>query len=406
MKKLLLIIAITAFAIHINAQQEEKKIKVDIHGFVAVNAFYDSRQSATARNGNIYLWPLPPSLDDAGNDLNSTGSFDVDAAISRFNIGISGPDIWGAKTFAFMEGDFLGDKPQGNDLYFRLRHAFIRLNWEKSNLLVGQYWHPLFLPENYPSTVTLSAGSPYHPLNRQPMIRYGYKMNDSFEFFAYLMSQNDFGDRGMTKAVQNSLRPEIDLLLKYKKGGLFAAFTVGYKSLKPALVDVNNGLKTDELAQAAYVSATLKQETKDFTIKAEGVYGGGLSNLVMIGGFAEKNNGSDQREYTPINTLALWTDIQTNHTKVQPGLFLGFTKNMGASEEANYLSDYTLGGTIGKMYSIAPRVKFFATSKVSLGIEWMYAVASYGSEFDTKAKPVNLTDYSNHRVTTMLKYAF
>ncbi|MCU4165407.1 hypothetical protein [Carboxylicivirga caseinilyticus] len=406
MKKLLLFITVVAFALKINAQEEEKKIKIELHGYVGINAFFDSRQSATARNGNIYLWPLPPSLDGSGQDLNSASSFDIDAAFSRVNLGVSGPDIWGAKTIAFVEGDFLGDKAQGNDLYFRLRHAFIRLNWEKSSILFGQYWHPLFIPENYPSAVTLSAGSPYHPLNRQPMLRYEYKMSDKLEVLAFLMSQNDFSDRGMTNAVENSLRPEIDVQLKYNNGDFFAAFTAGYKTLKPSLLDPLNGLKTDELAQAGYFAGSIRQKFQGFTIKAEGIYGGAMSNLVMLGGFAEKNNGSAQRQYTPINTMALWTDIQTNHKKIQPGIFAGYTKNLGASEEANYLSEYTLGGTIGEMYTISPRIKFYATQKVCLGIEWMYAVAGYGSDFDENAKPINLENVTNHRITTMLKYIF
>ncbi len=406
MKKVLLFFVAIAFTLHLNAQENEKKINVEIHGFVGVNATYDSRQSVTPRNGHIYLWPLPPDLDDGGNDLNDAANLDLDASFSRFNIGISGPDVWGAKSFAFMEGDFLGDKAQGNDLYFRLRHAFIRLTWDKSSLLAGQYWHPLFIPENYASMVTVSVGSPYHPLNRQPMIRYGYKPNNNFEVLAYLMNQNDFGDRGMPRAEERGLRPEVDLQFKYKNKGFFAAFTAGYKSLKPALVDPNNGLKTDELAQAGYMAGSIKQQFEKFTVKAEGIYGGAMSNLVMIGGFAEKNNGSEQRQYTPINTLTLWGDIQSNHKKVQPGVFAGYTKNLGASEEANYLSEYSLGGNIGEMYTVAPRIKFFATPKVCLGVEWMYTVAGYASEFDEKAKPIDLENYSNHRITTSLKYIF
>lgn len=315
--------------------------------------------------------------------------------------------MFGAKTFGFIEGDFLGDKDKdGNDLYFRLRHAFVRFNWEKTNLLLGQTLHPLFLSENSPSTVTNSCGAPYHALNRQPMIRFGYRMNNKLELITFLMSQNDFSDKGMYKGVENSVRPELSLQLKYKNNGFFAAFTAGYKSLKPALIDDKNNLQTDELAQAAYVAGSVRKELQAVTVKAEAIYGGGMSNLVMLGGFAEKNNNSKQVEYTPLQILALWTDIQSNHKVIQPGLFIGYTQNMGASEAATSHPALTLGGNIGSMYTIAPRLRYYAMPKVWLGIEWMYTTAAYGSEYNDKAKPVNLKSVANHRITTSLRYTF
>lgn len=406
MNKLLSIIVLTAAGLQMQAEETEKKFQVDVHGFVGVNAFFDSRQNATARNGNIYLYPLAPQFDSEGNDLNNQSSFDIDAAFSRFNLGISGPDMLGAKTFGFVEGDFLGDKAQGHDLYFRLRHAFVRFNWEKTSLLVGQTWHPLFLTENFPATVTLSSGTPYHPLNRQPMIRFGYQINEKTEFIAFLMSQNDFLDKGMQNGVENSKRPEICLQLKYKKNGLFAAITSGYKSLKPHLADPGNALQTNELAQSAFVAGSISQAFKPVTIKAEAIYGGGMSNLVLLGGFAKKNSGDPQTQYTPLRTLSLWNDIHTNHKVVQPGLFIGYTENLGANERAISSPELAIGHNIRNMLTLAPRLMYFATSKILLGLEWMYTEAAYGSNHDENAKPIRLENVSNHRITTCLRYTF
>ena len=401
----LLVVIITTMVF---AQEEKKPFKVEIHGFVGVNAYFDSRQSAAARNGNIYLWPLPPSYDDAGNDKNAESKFDIDAAYSRFNVGVSGPEVFGAKSFAFIEGDFLGDKASGPDLYFRMRHAFVRLNWTKTSLLMGQYWHPLFVTENYPSTVNLSCGVPFHPLNRQPMVRFGYQVSDQIEVIAFLMSQNDFTDWGMMGAMENSLRPETTIQAKFKNDkGVFASLTAGYKSFRPQLIDAN-GIITDELAQASYFAGSFRKKFKNFTFKAEGLYGGGMTNTVMLGGFAEKNNGSEQRQYTPIQTMSIWTDIHTNHKKVQPGVFAGYTQNMGTKDKANYLAEYTLGGSIRDMYTIAPRVVFYATPKIYFGAEWMYTVAAHGEkdQFDDYARPINTSDVSNHRITLSTRYIF
>jgi len=388
------------------AQEEKKQLKVEIHGFVGVNAFMDTRQSATARNGNIYLFPKPADLDEAGNDLNENASYDIDAAYSRFNIGVTGPDMFGAKSFAFIEGDFLGDKAQSQDLYFRLRHAFIRLNWDKTSLLVGQYWHPLFITENFASTVNLSCGTPYHPLNRQPMIRMGYQLSDKVEVIGFLMSQNDFLDKGMVKAAENSLRPEAALQFKYKTESFFAAATSGYKVLRPALKDPNTELETKEMAKGWYMAGSLKKKFNQFTFKTEALYTAGMSNVVMLGGFAEKTNDSPEREYTAIKNFSCWADVESNAKKVKPGVLLGYTKNLGAVDKATPLAGYTIGGNIANMYSIIPRVKFMATSKIWFGLEWMYVVAAYGSQYDEYAKPIELKSYTNNRLTASMRYSF
>ncbi len=408
MNRIITTLLLAVFTTIVFAQEEKKPFKVEVHGFVGVNAYFDSRQSATARNGNIYLWPLAPSYDDAGNDLNADGKFDIDAAYSRFNVGVSGPDVLGAKSFAFMEGDFLGHSGS-RDLNFRIRHAFVRLNWEKTSLLMGQYWHPLFVTENYPSTVNLSCGVPFHPLNRQPMIRFGYQLNKNIELIAFLMSQNDFADKGMVGAMENALHPETTIQAKYKNGnGIFASFTAGFKSFRPELKDPNNNLLTKEQAQASYFAGSFHKKFNSFTFKAEGLYGGGMTNLVMIGGFAEKNNGSIQRQYTPLQTMSVWTDIHTNHQKIRPGLFAGYTQNMGAKDKANYLAEYTLGGGIKEMYTVAPRVVFYAIPKIHFGLEWKYTVAAYGKagQFDEYAQAINTSNFINNRVTISTRYVF
>ena len=94
-------------------------------------------------------------------------------------------------------------------------------------------------------------------------------------------------------------------------------------------------------------------------------------------------------------------------------LFVGYTENRGANEKATAASDIALGGNIGNMFTVAPRVVIYATPKVWLGIEWMYVVAGYAGKneegddmYDEKARPINLENISNHRITTSLRYTF
>jgi len=407
MKRILTTLLVAVITTMVFAQEEKKPFKVEIHGFVGVNAYLDTRQSVSARNGNIYLFPKPANPDAEGNDLNDQAYSDIDAAFSRFNIGISGPDMFGAKSFAFIEGDFLGDKNPGHqDVNFRLRHAFIRLNWDKTSLLVGQYWHPLFITENFANTVNLSCGTPYNPLNRQPMIRVGYQVSDKIEAIGFAMKQNDFLDKGMHEASENSLIPEMALQFKYKSEGFFAALTGGYKVLQPALVDPNTNIKTDEKAKGGYFTASVKKDLGPLTFKTSALFTAGMTNIVVLGGFAEKANDTPEREYTAIKNFAYWADFESNNDKVKPGFLFGYSQNMGAFDKAEPLAGYTIGGDIASMYSLIPRVRFMATPKIWFGVEWMYVVASYGAGYDEYAKPIDTTDYSNNRFTASMRYTF
>ena len=417
MRKILNLFALLLVTTLVVGQEKEKAFKIELHGFVGVNAFYDTRQSVIPRNGNIFLWPKRPELDKNGEDINDHGRFDVDAAFSRFGLHISGPEVFGAKSFALLEGDFLG-KSGASDLNFRLRHAFIRLNWGKTSLLAGQTWHPVFLAENYPTTVNLNSGSPFHPLNRSPQIRLSYQLSNQLEVTAYLLSQNDFVDAGLAEAMENSLVPEIDAQIKYKtQSGTLAAFTIGYKTLKPNLTD--EGYKTTSQVESFHMSASFKKKFNTFTFKTGGLYGGNMTNLVMIGGVARKaksDNPLDMADYITLKSMSVWTDIHSNGKKVEPGFMFGYSQNLGASEEAEVIPEYSLGADIGHVFAISPRIKFYATSNICLGFEWLHTVAAYGGKtdddgnatatYDSKGKPTNLFSVTNNRFITSLRYTF
>ncbi|MBI9064161.1 MAG: hypothetical protein JEZ14_19400 [Marinilabiliaceae bacterium] len=416
MRKILNIFVFLLLTSLVVGQEKQKAFNIELHGFVGVNAYYDTRQSVTPRNGNIYLWPNKPEYDQNGKDMNDHGKFDLDAAFSRFGLHVSGPEVFGAKSFALLEADFLGTSGDKKNHNFRIRHAYIRLNWGKTTLLAGQTWHPLFLTENFPSTVNLNAGSPFHPLNRTPQLRISHKLNDKLEVLGYLLSQNDFSDKNLVGAMENSEVPEVDAQIKYKnESGLFAAFTAGYKTLKPQLIE--NNLVTDEEISSFHLSASFRKKFNQFTFKTEGLYGGNMTNVVMLGGVAKKTSPDNDKgltEYVPLKSFSVWTDVHSNGQKVQPGIMFGYSQNLGASEAATPATkegpeqklSYCLGQDIGYMYAFSPRVKFHATPKIWLGVEWLHTLAAYGSDYNAKGKPVDLETVSNNRFITSLRYTF
>ena len=149
MKKIILLITVIVLPILMMAQnkevkkEKEKKFGIKFSGFVRNDVIYNTRQVVSARGeSNVLLAPKPISLDKEGNDENGTANFNIASFTTRLRGKITGPDAFGAKTSGMIEMDFIG--PNGNAPFsLRMRHAFVKLTWESSSLLTGQYWHPI-----------------------------------------------------------------------------------------------------------------------------------------------------------------------------------------------------------------------------------------------------------------------
>ena len=115
-------------------------------GYIKLDMFWDSSQ--VGKNLNT---PVARN----NNPINQHGRFQATSQSSRFNFTIKGPDLWGAKTTGYLEVDFdqQGDTRQSasNSYIPRLRHAFFRMNWPGTELLLGQYWG--YFCEFYPELI-------------------------------------------------------------------------------------------------------------------------------------------------------------------------------------------------------------------------------------------------------------
>lgn len=419
MKRSLNTLLVLLVTLSVFGQEKEKAFKVELHGFVGVSGFYDSRQSVAPRNSHIYLYPRPVSLDDNNKDINAAGQYNIDAGHTRFGLHISGPDVLGAKSFALVEGDFLG-KSGANDVNFRLRHAMIKLSWDKSYLLVGQYWHPLFIPESFPLMVGLDPAIPFNPFARNAQVKYGVKASDNLELNAALVAQTDFKNAGMLLGDEMSQLPELDVQLKYKSKQFLLALTAGVKSLKPMLSeqfdDANNPdikytYATDEKVTSYHLSAITKINLSDLTFKAGYTYGGNMSNMVMLGGVGRKANTGINNilsEYAATYSGNFWADAQYNFEKFNTGLFFGHSKAMGANEDIELINLYALplSNSIAHLWSVSPRIMFSLAKKTTLGFQYAYTVAGYGDNVDSKGVPININDVENSRISIDLMYKF
>jgi len=390
-------------------KKEESKFKVKFSGFVKNDFFWDSRKTVAAREGHFLLWPSAINRDADGNDINDKVNFNFLAIQSRLSVGLSGPDAFGAKISAKIEGDFFAQANDNINL-LRLRHAFVKMNWTNTELLVGQYWIPMFVTACFPGTVSFNTGVPMQPFGRNPQIRLTQKMGN-FKFIAVASSQRDYASRGAAgpsgEYLRNSALPEFSTQLHFAKEKTFIAGIGGsYKQIVPQLV-TGTGYATNETVSSYSSIAFMKIKTDAVTIKMEGIYGQNMPDVLSIGGFAVTDSTDITRglvKYAPLTTMSVWTDIHSNGKKTQFGVFAGYTKNMGADK--NVLGPiYGLGTNIESLYRVSPRV-MFNSGKMRFALEGEYTVANYGAGTDAKGVPTNLSEVSNIRLLAAVYYFF
>ena len=385
--------------------QEEKKFGIKFHGFVKTDVFFDSRQTWDAREGHFLLYPKNEDLDFNGADINAVSKFNILSIQTRLKGVISGPDVWGAKTSGLIEGAFFGNI--GTDINgFRLRHAFVKLSWEKSELLVGQFWHPMFVTSCFPGTVSFNTGAPFQPFSRNPQIRFTKKFG-GFNLIGTILEQVDFVDNGPLlpnwSYLVNSGIPEFNLRFEYKGEKLLIGAGANYKTLLPRLSVTTSfedfedvKIKTNEKVSGTSFFGYFQYKSDPITVKLYAVQGQMMFSMTNLGGYAEKEIVKEKIvinqpgpgpyeptlittniKYTPISTMSLWTDIHTNGKTWQFGLFAGYSKNQGANDTIDGVN-YSRGSSIDYAYRVSPRV-IYNNGKFRVAPEIEYTVAAYAT---------------------------
>jgi hypothetical protein len=356
-----------------------------LSGFIKTDILYDSRQTVNVREGHYLLFPKGEMSDRDGLDLNAVPTFHLLSIQTRLLGRIAGPDAFGAKTSGLVEGEFFGTS-DGDLNGFRLRHAFVKLDWPNTGLLVGQYWHPMFVVECSPEVVSFNTGAPFQPFNRSPQVRLTWKFGN-WSLSATAMSQRDFvspGPDGPSPAyARNAARPEFNLKLqgvlpRPAGGETVFGLAANQSTIRPR-VSTQAGYKSDETLSAWAGMAFGKFRTRAVTVKAEAVYGGNLHHLTMLGGYAVERAtdvGRGLVRYRALRTLALWGEISTNGPAVQAGLLAGWAKNGGAGVDLAGPT-YARGADIDSLFRLSPRL-LVNSGKVRAAAEVEWTGARYG----------------------------
>lgn len=407
MKKYLLFIYFSFTAAFIHPQEGKSDFGISVSGFLKTDILFDSRQTVSAREGHFLLFPSPELFDLNQKDINDKPNFNILSIQSRITGKITGPDAFGAKTSGMLEGEFFGTA-DGDVNGFRLRHAYVKLDWEKVSLLVGQTWHPMFVTELVPGTVSFNTGAPFNPFSRNPQIRFTAAV-DNIKFIVAALTQRDFQSNGpagfSSSYLRNNIIPNLHGQIQFGSDGNLAGIAFDYKSLMPRLATTKN-ISTDETISSFAATAFFKISLQPITIKAQGVYGGNLADLMMLGGYAIKSvdTTSGKETYTDLKCLSGWIDISTGK-EIEFGLFAGYSKSLGADDNitGSYFGRVT---NIDNLLRVSPRIQF-NSEKTRISTELEYTAAAYGTNDNLdKGKVINTKSVANIRLLLAFFYFF
>lgn len=388
---------------------QKKNFTYKFYGFVRGDLFYNSRANMAPVDGNFYLFPLDKVPDADGKDLNAAPNGSFYTFTSRLGVDLTGPMIGKARSSAKVEMDFGGFSASTTML--RLRQAYIALDWGKSNVTIGQTWHPLF-GSVCPDILNLCTGAPFQPFNRSPLVRYQYtagnvKLTGAAIWQLQYMSN---GPKGMSEEyIKNSCVPELYAGADFSSStGLLVGAGIHMISLKPRTSSSWNEkiYKVNERMTAFSCEAHLKYAGPDFTIAAKSLLASSLDHAALIGGYgiSSVDPVTGKQEYTPFRHSTSWVNF-TYGKKWKYSLFVGYTKNLGTGKELVSPTVYGTGLNIDQL--VTANVNFsYNLPHWQIGFEYSPATAYYGSLNMVNGKVRDTHAVTNHRILGLVMYYF
>jgi hypothetical protein len=398
---------------------------IKMYGFLRNDIMFDTRQVTSARPGNqgeLLLYPANISKDVNGKDINAASSITMLSITSRLGGTITGPDAFGAKTSGVLEAEFFGNA-NGNENVFRLRHAYAKLDWPKTQLAFGQYWHPLFVTDCYPAVISFNTGMPFQPFARNPQIRLTQKLGKEFNLILAALSQTEAfvspgsatgialgASTGSQTFANDAVIPNLHAQLQYKSKTFIAGAALDFKELRPALKATSGTsvLSTNEKVKSTTVELYAKLMAKKLTVKAEYVAGQNMYDHLMFGGYLAYGT-SPNITYKPMGVTSYWAEIAGTGKKIIPGIFFGYVKNDGAKTAgavASYARSVACNGvSVDHVMRIAPRIEF-ASGKFKIGTEIEYTAAAYGTAGTNGKVTGTLDKVNNTRLLFTTTFSF
>lgn len=382
-------------------QQDKEKVQFRFGGRVDGYVFTDTYKGVESGGGLQYLMPARPVINPDGTDENAEGTLRFGIATTRLNVGAAYNFTEKFRSSAFVEIDFMGAGGANPLNLIRLRHAFLKLEWTRDELLVGQTSHLMLVDQIAPSTVIFGAGYPINPLSRPIQVRYTHQFGSLVNLA--VAASMFAGTEGQMQSV--AMTPDIALRVMVGDPSRNMIGAAGsFKSIEPRMEVVHDRkARMNALSGAIF---GIIHPIPQFSIRAFGIVGQDLQTLGMTGVFAPVQGGTG---YTPSTTASAWLDLagDVGHG-FSVGLFGGYQKNLGTFDPIITADVVTPSDQLGVdfFYRISPRV-WYTYKKLSFGLEYLFTQASWSEKFDQYYLPQTLLPIAtNHRVSLMARFNF
>ena len=338
-------------------------VKYEFGGAPRFDTAFDTRQCVGTDDGATILYPAPPEYDANGIDINAHSHYGMTPAVSKLFFKVSDAKIKECELRAYVEGDFTGAMDaNGVSAYtvglFKMRYAFFKATWPKTNITVGHTDHPFLVSDCAPNPVNFNGGMPMACYTRLPEVRIEHQWHDLF-FGLTAYSQFLFMSLGPGNVpgaylypifsrsfIRHALMPGFNASVIVRKPQVIAGLLFDVKRMEPALFTVSaldatstattvKKYITDQKITSVIGSAVLGFNWDNVRIHNQIMLGQNGPDFNTLGGYAVScyNTETGACTYTNINFLGVWTDWEyKKYTTLVPGFYLGWVKTLGAHQ--------------------------------------------------------------------------
>lgn len=396
----------------------EVPFRYRVMGCVANESYFDSRQDVGVIQGDLLLYPAGPLLDHCNRDINKKGHFNMIAIRSNFRCEIAGPPVFGANSFGVLDFDAW---TEGLNLVvgrLRICHAFMYFEHRDKTLLMGQYWHPVMVTKCMPDVVSFNLGNPFEFYAREAQIRITKKFGLMTMLLAVCSRGSSIFDGPAALPVEvagayirNGIMPNSHVQVHVNVHDHLFGLALDVTRAVPRLATQDDKLRVSESLMSYILFGFASLNWSPLTVNLKAIYAQNGFGYGLISGYAVhcEDKYSKERTYTNTQCLSVWADIFYRHPVIEPGLFIGYTKNLGACRSVllNPNEETIFSGgqdNIDYVLRFSPRIRWLQKPFI-LGLELELTRAAFGTVTNTgrvkDAVPVN-----NVRALFVTNYLF
>jgi hypothetical protein len=189
--------------------------------------------------------------------------------------------------------------------------------------------------------VNYNGATPFDYYARAPLLTFTYRTPSRVDIITSVTMQEDYASDGPQGPINQYMRwatmPNMHLQIRHLFGEHMIGCGADWQRIAPRIVS-DTGFKIYERISSGIGFAYINLNWPSWKIYAKINGGQNPFNYGGIGGYAVQKNSTDpitgQRKYTSINNVSCWTDIAlTKDPNITPGIYLGFSKNLGATKK-------------------------------------------------------------------------